>query len=208
MGEYLIPDVEAERAEQRAEGEARRLANLQPFEPGRSGNPAGRQTGGAFVSEEINRLLMLAEDGTGRTSREQLKAITRDKSAAPATVIAARQILLAMEDGRRYVVDRKGRRHFAGVEPECGRAFERILDRTVGKPAATLTVHRDESRSPEQIRESIAAMLAASPALASMLAAFMAGGGGGGMPAAESVRRELIEGQAVERPAEGEGSSS
>ncbi len=116
------------------------LANLRPrpWQPGQSGNPAGRARGGAYISEWLNALLIVDEDGRPRYTKADLERIVTDDDAAPAMVIAARRILSAMRDGK---LPR------GGADPEPGRDFDRIADRIEGKPAQAIHVTSEEQTS-------------------------------------------------------------
>ncbi len=112
------------------------VANLTPWQPGQSGNPAGRARGGAYISEWLNTLLIVDEHGTPNYTQADLKEIVEDDNAAPAKVIAARRILSAMKDGK---LPR------GGADPEPGRDFDRIADRIEGKPPQAVHVTSEES---------------------------------------------------------------
>ena len=134
------------------------LANLRPrpWQPGQSGNPAGRARGGAYISEWLNTLLIVDEHGTPNYTQADLKEIVADDNAAPAMVIAARRILSAMRDGK---LPR------GGADPEPGRDFDRIADRIEGKPAQHVVVEQPPIRTPQEIRDAIRALEAAHPEL-------------------------------------------
>jgi len=167
---YLMPEVgEAEQARRRAARE-RSLSNLKPFEPGQSGNPAGRRTAGATVTEELHRLMHVRADGPAFTLAE-IKVIAEDPGQGVATVVAARQILAACQDGERFSVDRLGIARKTGTDPEPGRAADRIMDRTEGKPIARLAVAN--VRDPAEIQDELAALLQAEPGLARQLVQLM-----------------------------------
>ena len=75
------------------EGKARALANLRPFPPGVSGNPAGRTTAGAVVKDWLNAF---AET---KTTERQLRAIAKDSSVDWAKRTAAMRMLRTLEAG-------------------------------------------------------------------------------------------------------------
>lgn len=149
------------------EGRARALANLKPFRPGQSGNPAGRRTAGATVKEWLNAL-----SDAGTTERD-LRAIARDQSVAWAKRTAAERMLRTLEAGdladfQPYLHGAKTLEELraAGVNTEivkkckvkvrtlgdgtteterevelfdrAGADFDRVLDRTEGKPRQTV----------------------------------------------------------------------
>ena len=134
------------------------LANLhpRPWQPGQSGNPAGRARGGAYISECLNALLIVDEDGRPRHTKSDLERIVTDDDAAPAMVIAARRILSAMKDGK---LPR------GGADPEPGRDFDRIADRTEGKPTVTIKHEAPPQRTPDEIMAQIREFEAAHPEL-------------------------------------------
>ena len=136
------------------------VANLTPWRPGQSGNPAGRARGGAYISEWLNTLLIVDEHGTPNYTQADLKEIVADDNAAPAKVIAARRILSAMKDGK---LPR------GGADPKPGRDFDRIADRIEGKPAQHIMVEAPPQRTLEQIEAEMEAMLLANPELVELL---------------------------------------
>src|SRR5690349_11333806 len=81
------------RGPQTEEGRARALANLKPFAPGQSGNPAGRKTAGATMREHINAL---AEQDL---TEEDLRRMARDKAQPWARRAAAERVLKTLEAG-------------------------------------------------------------------------------------------------------------
>lgn len=71
-------------------GRARSLANLRPFKPGQSGNPAGRPKNlGSSVTEWRNIM--------GEWTREQIEHVVARGKAPSAKVVAATEILKAMD---------------------------------------------------------------------------------------------------------------
>lgn len=163
----LIPEAADDEAHRRAVRE-KTLANLRPFRPGQSGNPAGRREGGAYIAEFINAFLTVGEDGHPNYTRRDLEVIVADPQSAPAAVAAARQVLKMMQSGQKYVKDKRGKVYPAGTDPEVGKAFDRVMDRLVGKPVMTHHVHDDRdgaNRPPAELNDRIMAMLTANPAL-------------------------------------------
>ena len=134
------------------------LANLhpRPWQPGQSGNPAGRARGSTYISECLNALLIVRDDGTPKYTKADIERIAEASQSAPAMVIAARRILSAMRDGK---LPR------GGADPEPGRDFDRIADRTEGKPAQYIMVEAPPQRTPEEIMAQIRALEAAHPEL-------------------------------------------
>ena len=147
------------------------LANLRPWAPGVSGNPAGRMTGGATVAEWVNVLIDTPEDA--------LRRLARDKAASPAKRGAAVRILRMIEDGdladfvelaegtatiadlrkrgvpthlvkklkvrQRMLQDPDGNpvtetTREIELHDRSGDDFDRILDRTVGRPRQAVQV--------------------------------------------------------------------
>jgi hypothetical protein len=149
---------------------ADRRDNLRPpWTPGESGNPAGRRAAGAYLSEHLAALMIEYQDGTPKYTRADLEAICEDPAAAPAKVIAARRVLGAMKDEGRFALDRRGKAHPAGTDPELGRDFDRIADRTEGKPIQSVRVEHVQDRPIAEIIADIQKLLAADPELAALL---------------------------------------
>lgn len=107
--------------------------------------------------------------GKLREARDCWKVAT-DKQAPPLIRAAARQLVVAGSDARRYTVGKDGERRLVGLDPECGRAFDRIADRLDGKPVQSVHVHRTSQRTPAESIAALEALMARNPALASMLA--------------------------------------
>ena len=103
------------RGEQTPEGRKRSLDNLIPIKPGTSGNPAGRPAAGLTLKELVNEMQ--------GWPKEKLRAIMKDPSASVARKAAARVWLHAGS----------ARMNSAGM-PIAGADFDRICDRTIGKP--------------------------------------------------------------------------
>lgn len=122
-------DLKNARGPSTPEGRERALANLRPWMPGESGNPKGRPTFGASVREWAN--LLAVED------KATLLAIIADDTASNAKVAAAQQVLKAREGD--------------------GQAFDRLADRTEGRPQQAVTIQAMPLRSPD---EEAAALLA------------------------------------------------
>ena len=104
----------------------RSLANLKPWEKGQSGNPAGRPAAGATVREWINVM--------GEWTVAVVEAVLDDKEASVAKVAAAKLFLSAVSDDGLYARDKDGKLVCTGERSGPGKSFDRIMDRTVGKP--------------------------------------------------------------------------
>lgn len=116
--------------------------------------------------------------------REDVARIARDRSAPPLVVAAARVLYIAGSDARRYTFARDGTRQLAGLDPEVGRAFDRLADRLDGRPVQSVSVHRTTERSPAESLAALGALLERHPSLAHALApriAALAPGIAGGM---------------------------
>jgi hypothetical protein len=136
------------------------LNNLRPpWKPGQSGNPRGRRKGEASVTEWINAFMVVSEDGRPNYTEADLERICNDPNEGLAKKIAAHRLLGAAKDGDRFAVDRRGKVYPAGTDPEPGRDFDRICDRTEGKPIQSVRVERVEDRDPEVILAEIRALL-------------------------------------------------
>ena len=142
------------------------LANLRPrpWQPGQSGNPAGRECGSVYISECLNALLIVRDAGTPKYPKADIERIAEDSQSAPAMVIAARRILSAMKDGK---LPR------GGSDPEPGRDFERIADRLEGKPAQHVNVTQ-QPPSLDSLEAELRAMVAQDPTLSARMRAMLA----------------------------------
>ena len=93
---------------------------------GHSGNPAGRPSAGAAVLEWLN---VMAEWPLAK-----IESITKDADAPASKVMAARRLLDACSEYRST----------SGM-PIAGPDFDRIMDRTEGKPKQSMDVKVDAS---------------------------------------------------------------
>jgi hypothetical protein len=105
--------------------------------------------------------------------------ICDDPAAPPMVRSCARLWLVAGLDPVRYRLARDGTKVEALIDPEVGRAWERIADRLDGRPTQTVHVHRTQERSPIEIASAMSALLARHPELARMLPAGVNQAGGG-----------------------------
>ena len=168
------------------------LANLRPpWKSGQAGNPYGRKPGVVWVSEHVSSLLAENADGSPRYTKADLEQIVGDEKESPARIIAARWVLTCMLDGRRWVVDRDGKLKPAALDPEPGRAIERLTDRLEGKPEVrvTQTHHRAEVVDLGAVYRELFQLLDEHPALADVVKSQVA------LPAPAT---ELIDGEVVE----------
>ena len=97
------------------------LANLQPpWQPGQSGNPAGRPAAGASVIEWMNVMAEWPED--------EIETMAEDPQAPANKRTAARRWLAAMDDER---------------EREAREAVEFVCDYTNGRPRQTAIIRHE-----------------------------------------------------------------
>ena len=98
-----------------------------PFRPGQVGNPTGKPKGVTYPGNWIRGLM-------DRT-RAELQAIVDDPACVASKVIAARQVLDAMDSN----------------DPRLrGAAAERVLDRTEGRPTQYVETKETDTRSVEE----------------------------------------------------------
>ena len=100
------------------EGRARAAANLRPFKPGQSGNPAGSRSAGRSVREHLNQL-------AAATAAEVAAVLADD--AAP---VARRAAAAAWFQATSTEVT-------TGGMPVSGPALDRIVNHTAGRPAVS-----------------------------------------------------------------------
>ncbi len=116
----MLDVMDAPVAQQPTTAVVRRVSpvNGQPtpegWKPGQSGNPKGRPAIGASVLDWINAF--------GNYSLKEVRAVSADKAAPTAKIMAARQVLAACSE-----------RLNASGNRTAGPEIDRILDRTVGK---------------------------------------------------------------------------
>lgn len=128
------------------------LKNLKPAKKGDVLNPNGRprSPAGATLREWLNVLIEKPE--------RDLREIINDEDAPAAKVIAARRVLNAMLDSSTWkeVKDKDSdasEMYRTGDTPGPALDFDRIFDRTVGKPAQQVNVKGEMSHTildPEQ----------------------------------------------------------
>lgn len=100
-----------------ATGEHKGTANLIPWKPGESGNPRGRPGTVKLVSEWLRQM--------HDWKRSQLQAVCDDDDSPATQVLAARRLLGGMA---------------ADESPNPGADFDRVTDRTEGKPRQSVQV--------------------------------------------------------------------
>ena len=88
----------------------------QPWQPGQSGNPAGRKAYGAYASEWMNTMAAWTET--------RLRQVIDNRGEEPAAKVAAAQRVLTA----------------TGDDKASGDDFDRCCDRTTGKPRAQVDV--------------------------------------------------------------------
>jgi hypothetical protein len=106
------------------------------FKPGESGNQRGRKTTGAYIKEYINMF--------GNKCRTELRAIVKDQTQPVNAIIAARRLLSAAS----------AKLTTSGM-PVAGADFDRIMDRTEGKPAQTVNMQGEVTNSLKIKRDSV-----------------------------------------------------
>ena len=129
---------------------ANSLANLRPpWQPGQSGNRAGRPNTGGSLIEYIHELGSESEPGIAKYPLEELEAISADHRCSHTKAMAAQLLFLARTPGF----------HEKSGKPYCAMLIEMLLDRKVGKPPQTLHVTRTETRVPAAIGVDVDAAL-------------------------------------------------
>ena len=113
------------------EARKRSIAALKLWKPGQSGNPNGRTTLGATLNECVNAM-------KGRT-RSEVQGIADDDDRSVEWRAAATRVLGMLEPG------------WHGHIPLGGSDFDRIMDRTVGKPVQAVHVTTTTIRPPAVI---------------------------------------------------------
>jgi hypothetical protein len=126
-------------------------------------------SGRKSVVQELNDLLHIGVDGVPRYTVAELEEVVKDPTQPPSRILAARRVLSACRDGRRYVKDKHGNVFEAGSDPEPGRDFDRIVDRMEGKPVARIEHESGPNRSMDQIRSELLRLVDKNPQLVAML---------------------------------------
>jgi hypothetical protein len=141
------------------------LENLAPpFKPGESGNPGGSRRAGDTVLAHINALV--ADESL---TEDKLKQLADAPNTGIARRMAARRILSALRDGEKWAIDRSGNAYPAGSDGEPGKDFDRIMDRTVGKPIQSVQHIQAAPRTIEQAMADLEKLLDANPDLHKLL---------------------------------------
>jgi hypothetical protein len=112
-------DAPAEQGKKKAGGKGKPPVEFR-FQPGQSGNPAGRpKNAGSSVREWVNQLaeMPLAE----------VRKVAESETEAPTKIMAAKQIIDACSNAT-----------LESGMPIRGQAFDRICDRTDGKPKQSI----------------------------------------------------------------------
>ncbi|MBC7783165.1 MAG: hypothetical protein H7144_04935 [Burkholderiales bacterium] len=94
------------------EGRARAEANLKPFPAGQSGNPKGRPSAGAAVREWLNAMQDMTRDELDRIFKDEAEPINRRTAAGI----------------------------WIGASTTGGTDFDRIMDRTDGRPKQSIEI--------------------------------------------------------------------
>lgn len=121
--------------------------------------------------DPLNVLRAMLVEGPGADPVSRVLA--RGARAGRLRLMLARAIDAACRARERYVLDRHGVAHFAGMDPEPQRALEHILDRLLGKPRMSVEVEHRDYRPIDQARAELAQRLAAHPEVMALVAARM-----------------------------------
>ena len=138
------------------------LANLRSWEPGQSGNPAGRKPAGLSLLEWINVMHTKTE--------ADVQKIADDESEPVVKRVAAKAWLGALSSGWF-----KGKREGADD-------LDRILDRTIGKPVQSMLIQHTQPDDPVVLAEQLRQILSQSPELCALMSGLV---GAGALPPAD-----------------------
>lgn len=134
---------------------ARSLANLRPWQPGQSGNPAGRPAAGASLREYLNELDVVDADGKPRYSDADLKQMVDDQTVQRSKRRAA---AIWLRSGKRGFHEKSGRTY-------AGEDLDRIADRTEGLPIKRVEMSVETVTKPADLASDAIALIRQDPRL-------------------------------------------
>lgn len=138
---------------------ANSLANLAPaWQPGESGNRAGRKPIGLSMLEWANELDATNADGTAKYDDDALAEIVADRKAQHSKRFAA-QVLI---DGHKGGFTDNGK-------PYALELYNLLYDRSVGKPVQSVIMHHTQPDDPEVLLAELRAAITRSPELLSLI---------------------------------------
>lgn len=135
------------------------------FGPGTIANPSGRAKGVLYPGEALKMLLKTDEHGVPAWPPAKIREMVKDETAHPALIAAGRELLTAMSDGKKWILDKGGKAWLAGVDPEIGRAFDRAACRLEGKPVQAVFVTTEHVSRPADLASDAIALIRQDPRL-------------------------------------------